>query len=156
MFNSLGIPEHFISNNPRSYWTQNYILRAMKIELIQVNIGRERDIGVAVHTVHHSPIPLQLGAFINTFSSCGITLSLGKKVNFQLVNRMAAIAQRSASRVHIHTGSVVNPVWNKKADSYYRMRNTFRSPHIILSKVQGNFTFVTCHVLFYHNFNRIK
>ncbi len=134
---SSGIPEHFIHNNPKSYWTQDFILQSMNINLVQAALGREPEWGlnIAVFVAHHWPTPFHLGAFMNTISDCGITLSLGKRVNLQLVNRMAALAQKSPNRVHIHTGSLAMPIWNKKAKKYFRMRNTFRSPHIILNKV---------------------
>ncbi len=106
----------------------------MNIDLVQGYMGREHGLSLAVHTVHHWPSNFHLGSFINTLASCGITLSLGKNVNLQLVNRMAAIAQKSPNRVHIHTGNLVRPIWNKRAKDYFHLRNTFRSPYIILSK----------------------
>ncbi len=108
----------------------------MKIDLVLTKISTDDVWGISVHTTHHYPLRNHhLGLFVNTFSTCGITLSHGKKVNLQLVNQMAALAQKSPSRVHFHTGSLAMPVWNKKAKKYFQIKNTFRSPHIILNKV---------------------
>ena len=113
----------------------------MKIDLLQIKAAQE-NMGVSAHTLHHYPSIKNdhLGAFLTQAPECGITVTLGNKLNLQLVNQMAAFAMWSPSRVHFHIGSVAMHRWRQnKDDRYFKIRNTFRSPHVILNKVNSIF-----------------
>ncbi len=125
-----------VAKNPKSYWTSKFINEHMHFEMLQLHLGHEST-GFGVHTFLQRPSIEQehFQRLIMSPFQCSITISVAKKLDINIINRMAYLAVRSPSRVHLHIGAMTLKLAKVFGRKYFKVRNRFRSPHVVISKV---------------------
>ncbi len=127
-----------LAKNPKSFWTTEYINEFMHFEMAQLHLGHE-SIGFGAHLffLNSRYNETHLTKFIMSPFQCAITISLAKKLDIAIINRVAYLAIRSPSRVHLHIGSMTLKLAKEFSRKFFKIRNRFRSPHVVISKVSS-------------------
>ncbi len=134
MVHHSGFDDNAFGPNPKTYFTHDFISKNMQFGIVQLLVSRE-PVVMGAHSFQHWSNNQALKAFILTAPKCALTFSLGQVMPIAMINKMAAVALRSSRRVHLHIGSAKMTLWARKRKPALKVRNTLRSPLIIINKV---------------------
>ena len=129
-----GFDDDIFAQSPRSYFTQDIIIKHLHFGVTQTILTRDVLI-MGVHAFHHWSNSAYFRDFVFTAPRCSISFSIGNKLNITYANRLTALTMRSPQRVHLHIGSVIKPLWAQHKKPSIKVRNLIRSPLVILNKV---------------------
>ncbi len=131
---NLGFNENLLEENTKAFFTTDYLLKHVHIDIMQTQIAREY-LRIGAHTFHHWPSSEFLKLFILSPSKCSIAFSVGQKLDIKYINRLTALIMSSPQRVHLHVGSVRMSQWGRKKKPNIKVRNMLRSPIIVINQV---------------------
>lgn len=132
---SLGFIDYVFLDNPKAYFTRDFIQKNQHIPLAQILLTRATLFQVGIHTFTHMTKHSILRKLIANPGKCLMTFTIGNHLDINIVNKVASLALRSPQRLHIHVGTARMTQWKKELKPKLKVRNLVRSPIVILSKV---------------------